>query len=191
MEQQGNPEPAGFIIDGREYPIPSIDSFDMDEAQLLWDYAGLTLADFAVPDPEDPDAEEQMAERSRKLGNPGWMRTLLHIAYQRGNPDVKPQVVKRLIGDVKLLDAMAKMVEESDRREDDAGPPDLSERTSEPDASSPSDSSESDDSEKPKTGISGNGSTNASDEPGEIPEPTGITSSATSFPASDTTESDV
>lgn len=152
---------AGFLIDGKEYPIPGVDSFDMDEAQLLWDYSGLTLEDFAAADPDDPDGEAVEAERQRKLRHPGLMRTLLHVAYQRGNPNVKPPVVKRMVGQVTLLEAVSRIAEGGD-----AGPPAASESTNEPSESLPSAKDDS-------SVSSGNGSHTTTDERDVTPAPTG------------------
>jgi hypothetical protein len=176
---------AGFLINGKEYPVPGIDSFDMDEDVILWDYTRLAREDFLPVDPETDDAEGREAERQQKLKHPGLMRTLLHVAYQRGNPTAKPAAVAKLIGKVKFVEAITPLLK--DEPEDDAGPPDQSALTSEHSESSPNDSNENDASTRPSTGPSGNGSTNASSEQDETPVSTGATKSDTSFLASDET----
>lgn len=157
-------EEARFKIDGREYEIPSIDSFTMDEAQVLWDYAHMSLADFAV-DEEDPDSEARREEIHQQLRNPGFMRTLMHVAYQRGNPKIPAGRVKDMIGHANLVDAMAAMAELAEA-EDDAGPPAPS-RSSEPETSSDESSSSS-------STDSGNGSQAVSDAPATPQTSTGI-----------------
>lgn len=176
---------AGFLIDGREYPVPGIDTFSMDEDVILWDHTGLTREDFLPIDPETDEAEELEFARQQRLKHPGLMRTLLHVAYQRGNPTVKPVVVAKLIGKVKFVEAIGPIL--NAQPEDDAGPPDPSALTSEPSASSPNDSNENDSSTKPSTEPSGNGSTTASDEPDKTPVSTGPTRLGTSSPATDDT----
>jgi hypothetical protein len=156
-------EEARFKIDGHEYDIPAIDSFTMDEAQVLWDYAGLSLGDFAVDD-EDPDSEQLRQAVQDKIRNPGFMRTLMHVAYQRGNPKIPAGRVKALIGQSNLVEAMAAMAELAG--EDDAGPPEQS-RSSEPETSSGASSSSS-------NNDSGSASPAVSDEPEQSQTPTGI-----------------
>ena len=46
---------SGFVIDGVVYEVPGLDTLTMDEAQVLYDYSGLGLEDFA-----------QSAERRRR-----------------------------------------------------------------------------------------------------------------------------
>lgn len=94
---------TGFNIDGTFYEVPVLDSFDMDEAQVLYDYCGLTLEDF-VP-PADNTPEDDLAAREQRLKNPGFVRALIHIAYQRGNPDMKPAAVRDAVGHANMLEA--------------------------------------------------------------------------------------
>ena len=163
-------EEARFSIDGREYEIPSVDSFTMDEAQVLWDYAAMSLGDFAV-DEDDPESERAREEIQEKLRNPGFMRTLMHVAYQRGNPKIPTSRVKALIGQVNLVEAMAAMATLAGA--DDAGPPEQR-RSSAPATSSDANSSSS-------NSDSGNASTDGSDAPDDFPAPTGIRNSLSSI----------
>jgi len=110
---------TGFMIDGALYEVPSLDTFTMDEAQVLYDYSGLTIEDFAVL--EDEDENEQVD----RLKNPGFMRALMHIAYQRGNEKLAPAKVRALIGSANLLSSYEHLAV----GEDDALPP---ESTTEP-----------------------------------------------------------
>lgn len=163
---------AGFLIDGAEYPIPDVNTFNLDEDELLWQYARLTRNDFVRVDPTLEDAEEREAERRERLRHPGLMRTLVHVAYQRGNPDAKQPVVKRLVGQT-TLDSLMSLVMAEEPAEDDAGPPDESASTSTPKESSTSSKGESESSTKPTSEPSGNGSPNGSDEPASLPASTG------------------
>lgn len=153
---------AGFVIDGRDYDIPTIDSLNMDESCVLYDYAGLALDDFAV----DEDDDDAVAEVSRKLRNPAFVKALLHIAYQRGNPDAKPATVEKLVGTVKLMEAMERMVREV---ADADSPPELAPSATETDGSSGSSNVDS-----------GIGSPTSSDGPAVVRLPTGTTGSDTS-----------
>lgn len=175
---------SGFIIDGKTYEVPSLDSFDMGERRVMYDYSGIVQEDFVK---EDNEADEDHAARVAGLiRHPGFMQTLMHIAYQRGNPGVKRDKVAAVIEQTNYLDAVASLAD--DEPEDDAGPPDLSERTRGPDASSPSGSSGNDDSTKPKSATGGDGSTNGSDAPAKTPASTGTGRSGTSSPQSALTD---
>ena len=165
-------EESAFVLDGKVYEIPGLDTFTMDEAQILYDYAGLSLEDFAPADPEasEDEQEEHSAEFARKLKNPGFLRTLMHIAYQRGNPKMSRARVQDLIGSANLVEALEHFGEE-----DDESPPATS-SPSEPSLPSPS-------SEPSRSGDSGTPSPSGSDEPDESPEVTGTTRSDTSSPS--------
>ena len=71
---------SGFVIDGVVYEVPGLDTLTMDEAQVLYDYSGLGLEDFAQSADE---TEEETKARERLFRNPGLMRALMHIAYKR------------------------------------------------------------------------------------------------------------
>lgn len=156
---------TGFLIDEKLYDVPGLETFTMDEAQLLYDYSGLGLEDFMAPDEDETDDERRRREKA--LRNPGLLRALMHVAFQRGNPTMKPVRVRELIGKVNLVAAMEALG--AGEEDDDASPP---ASTSEPEQSSPSEwpaSSES----------SGGGSTNGSDPPDAQPTPTGTSRSDT------------
>lgn len=99
---------AKVLIDGIEHEVPALSSFDMDEYQILYDLSKLTVIDFATED------EDQI---TRNYWNPGYQRALLIVAYLRANPGSKRIDAEKMIGKVKLADVIEK--------EDDAGPPDL------------------------------------------------------------------
>lgn len=110
---------SGFLIDGKHYPIPTLDSFNMDEAQILFDYSGLALEDFVPAHPELSDDERATyeAEQLRKVRNPAFKRALLHVAFQRGNPQAQPAQVRQVVGAVNLLDATVALLAGDDDEE--------------------------------------------------------------------------
>lgn len=160
---------TGFMIDGNLYEVPDMGSFNMDEAQTLYDYSGLSLEDFVQPDDE---TEDETKERERKLRNPGFLRALMHIAYQRGNPTERPTKVKALIGAANIVTALGSLSGDEPDPEDDGLPP---VSTIEPEQSSRNGSIGNDDSRKPSTGLPGMSSTTGSDEQASQPTPTGGT----------------
>jgi hypothetical protein len=151
---------TGFMIDGSLYEMPSLDSFTMDEAQVLYDYSGLTIEDFAAPEDAKPNAQGDYdldEDQQQKMRNPGFMRALLHVAYQRGNPRMSHAKVKTLVGGVNVLALFEQLAGQQEGDAED--PPAL---TTEPAPSSQSDSvvwSES----------SGDGSARSSDRPAVQP----------------------
>lgn len=92
---------SGFKIDGKEYPIPGFETFDMDEATILYEHCGMGLEDFAV-DEEDP---EQLAELAKKIKHPGFIRSLMIVAFLRGNAGSSRQKAETVIGASNLFDA--------------------------------------------------------------------------------------
>lgn len=102
----------GFTIDGKIYEVPSLDTFTIDEAQLLYDYSGLSIEDFV-------DMDEDADELDPRLKNPGFLRTLLHVAYQRAHPHLATKKVAKVIGEANVLASMEHMESQGD----DAGPP--------------------------------------------------------------------
>jgi len=152
---------TGFLIEGTIYEVPGLESFTMDEAQILYDNSGLTLEDFS----------DDEADVKTRMKNPGLMRSLMEIAYRRGNPHLKPQQVKDLIGSVNQIDSFSTLAEA-----DDVDPTQPS--TLNPSPNSPSEPTGSNRS-------SGPDSVESSDPPGNDPASIGIGGSDTSFPQSD------
>lgn len=169
-------EESGFLIGDRRYEIPSVDSLDMDEAEIMYERCGLVQEDF-VP-LEDETEEETRKRRIELTRHPGFVRALVEIAYRRGHPKEDPAKVRAIAGSVNRIQALTDLVESAGEEEDDAGPPaELVESTSEPSRSSPTNSDGS-------SANSGSPSPPISDEPVDLPEPTGASTSITSSPRS-------
>lgn len=162
---------TGFLIDGQLYEMPTRDSFDLDEWQVMWDCARLTLLDFLEPDEHDVDEE-----RDEKFRNPGLYRALMQIAYQREHPTTPPAKVKALIGRVNMLDVLAGLVGPAE--EADAEIPPAS--TTEPEQSSSKSSVENDNSTPPLSESSTDASQNGSAAPDDQHATTGALRSVTS-----------
>lgn len=157
-----------LTIEGEQHPFPSIDTFDNDEWQIVWDESGLGMDDFAMVPVDDPDHDVKAAERSRKLGHPGLFRALMHIAYRRAHPDAKDVFIRKLIG--KQRPTAATTAVEVEVEQD---PPTLTESASRTDGSSPNGSSESSDSSRASFGGSAIGSPASSAGQDALPETTG------------------
>ena len=162
---------SGFVIDGVVYEVPGLDTLTMDEAQVLYDYSGLGLEDFAQSDNE---TEEETRARERLFRNPGLMRALMHIAYQRKHTKLPASQIRRLVGAANVLDALQGLVTEAPEDEIPLG------STSEPSKPSSSGSLGNDSSTPPSSVTGGNGSPNGSDVQAGLPRATTTTRSATS-----------
>lgn len=167
--------PAGFEIDGQRYEVPRLDTFTLDEAQVLYDVAKVVLEDFAPLHPESPDEEKTLHEASilMRIRNPAFTRALVHVAYLRKHPDAED--VSFVVGNVNALDASIALI-----RGDDSPPAQSS--PSEPELSNSGSET------SPSTG-SGNGSGSYSDGQVVTLVPTGTGESATSSPPSPATTS--
>lgn len=126
---------SGFLIGGNTYPVPSLGTLNMDEAQVLYDYSGLVIEDFLslLPEAAETEKEEHQEELARRMRNPALLRSLMHIAYQRGNTDVRAAQVKEIVAGENALEAILAFVEAE--VEGDELPP---ASTTEPEPSSPS-----------------------------------------------------
>lgn len=125
-------ETSGFDIEGKTYPVPTLDTFDMDEAQVLYDYAGLGLEDFGPAHPEATDEEKEANEQEilQKAKNPAFKKALLHVAYARGNPELTSAQVKAAVGKVNILQATLALLAGDD------SPPEMTDSQSEPESNS-------------------------------------------------------
>lgn len=151
----------GFEIDGHVYPIPTWDTFDMDEAQDLYENTGFAIEDLIY----DPKAEDADAVQAR-FSHPGTMRTLMQVAYQRGNPNVTRKAARELIGRSNYAEALVTLLKRNRGDQAPLAPTASSSPTPLPPSSSP-------DSET-SNGPSGNGSETSSDAP-DVPQPTTAT----------------
>jgi hypothetical protein len=165
---------TGFMIDGTVYEVPTLDSLTMGERRVMFELSGITQEDFVREADESED--EHDARLAKLMRHPGFMESLMHVAYQRGNPTVKPGKVKMVVEGTNYLEAVSGMTGDDDE-EEEAVPLAL---TSEPDRSSEKSSLENESSTKDSSETSGNGSESASDEQGSAPIPIGITRSDTS-----------
>lgn len=148
---------TGFRIDGLVYDVPTLDSFNMDEAEILYKTSGLALEDFAV-DEDDPEAS---ARFQRNLRNPGFIRAMMTVAYIRGNPGMSVGKASAVIGKANLIEAVQNFIEAGS----DESPPDQTlSGNGQPDSGASTESS---------SAPSGWSSTDSSAAPGDPPVATG------------------
>lgn len=95
---------AGYDIDGRDYPVPSVFELTMGEAQVLYDYCGYVLEDFVPPLPDEDDSD-----RIKRFRDPAFKRAMVHIAYQRGNLETTRDEVAALVDNLQMVDMVIAM----------------------------------------------------------------------------------
>lgn len=160
---------AGFEIDGTRYEIPRLDTFTMDEAQILYELSGVVQEDFA---PEDPEASDEVkaaheAGLESKIRNPAFKRALAHISYRRAHPDLPFDAAALAVGKANALDVTLALF-----KGEPESPPEMS-SPNEPE-SKPSSSEHS------KSEDSGSRLRSVSDPQEETPDRIGTTESDTS-----------
>jgi len=129
--------PTGFEIAGEVYEVPFLDSFDMDEAQILYDLSGTVLEDFRPPHPDLPDLQQTAVLQLQliRTRTPAFRRALVHIAYRRKHPDYDVDAIDAVIGkmnaaDVSLALLSARGDDEVDPSQSSPKPPDSRNRES-------------------------------------------------------------
>lgn len=75
-----------IVIDGREYPFPLAETWSFGEARLLKRYTGKSQNQLEDEDAFDPD----------------FQAGLIHIAFARANPQLRPSDIEKLVNDVKI-----------------------------------------------------------------------------------------
>lgn len=152
----------GFLIAGKVYEVPGLDSLTLDEAELMYEQSEVAQEDFAQ-DAGETD-EEHEARVAKMVRHPGFLAALARIAYQRGNPNLKPGQVRLMLGKVNRIELFS-MLGPAEEEPDEI--PLAS--TSEPSESSESGSPESENSTKDSSESSGSASENDSDgQAGEV-----------------------
>ena len=113
-----------FVIEGERCPLPDVASFTMGERRVLYELAGIVQEDFLREEEEDDDEYD-----ARILGltrHPGFMETLMHVAYQRKHPELKRDKVRAVIERTSFREAVSEWeeedVEEADPTEEPSTP---------------------------------------------------------------------
>jgi hypothetical protein len=151
---------TGFLIDGKVYEVPGLWDLTMAERRLLFELSGFTQEDFLLQD--DETDEEQEARVEKMMRHPGYVETLMTVAYQRGNPTMKPGKVRLVVDGTNYMDAIQGFASPDEDEEAEQSPLEL---TSEPGQRSAPNSLDSNSLTPPSSESGGNGSGNGSDEP--------------------------
>lgn len=164
-------ENTGIEIDGKRYPLPTLDTITLDEERILYIYADTVVQDFIPPHPDSSDEEKAVYQQAqlRKIRNPDFKKALAHVAYKRENPNADDAEIQQAIGLVNALEVDIAML----RGDDEDPPAETSQRPLESKRST---------SEPSRPTDSGRDTEKSSVPAEEIPARTGTTESETSSP---------
>ena len=164
---------AGIEIGGERYEVPTLDTLDMDEAQILFDVSGIVIEDFAPAHPDSADEEklQVQSEQLRRVRNPAFKRALVHVAYRRKHPELDYFQISEVVGKVNAVDVTLEVLRGDDEED--------------PSQSSPKQSDEKNDMNGTSEPLS-SGSPSGSDSAGQVVSlaRTGLGRSAMSSPQS-------
>lgn len=107
---------AGFEIEGEVYEVPRLETFDLDEEQILYDVAGVVQLDFVPAHPDASEEEKEFVQRAMmaRIRDPRFKRALAHVAYRRRYPEAAFDDVAIRIGKMNALDAELAIFGETD-----------------------------------------------------------------------------
>ena len=153
--------PPRLNVNGTPYVLPTLDSFDMDEAMTMYRYSEMTF--------------DQIFELEGL--HPGVVAGLLHVAIARSDPALRDKEIKAMVREVNMMDIMEQLAAIADEAPDptQAEVPSLE-----------SDSPTSNDEVTPPSGIASSVSSEAF-QARLSPEPTGGPTSDTSADSVPTT----
>jgi hypothetical protein len=99
-----------FELDGVEYEVPAFLDLTISDWELVYDEAGVVLADFG------PIAGDSAAEKERlaTLKNPRVEKSFLMIAYLRVHPDADVDTAREAAGKAKLIPLLEALAPEDD-----------------------------------------------------------------------------
>ena len=82
-----------ITVEGTPYVLPALDTFDLDEAMVLYDYAEMTF--------------DQVWELEGL--HPGVIGALLHVAIQRSDRALRTEEVREMVGRVNMMEVMVEL----------------------------------------------------------------------------------
>jgi len=122
-----------ILVGDTPYVLPPLDTFDLDEAMVMYRYSDLTF--------------DQIFELEGL--HPGVVAGLLHVAIQRSDPALREREVKAMVSKVNMMNVLEQLADMADQQPDptpaEVPPTEDESKTSKPEAtvSSGNDSSES------------------------------------------------
>ncbi len=121
-----------FTVGDEKIEYPTVDTFNMDEAEEFYRVSGVTIEELLLPHPDldAAAASGQIADLLKKMQAPSFLRGLMNVGYLRSHPDAAGVEVDAAVGGVNIIDALSGYW----KQEEDAVP--LA-STTEPERSSP------------------------------------------------------
>ena len=86
---------ARITVEGTPNVLPSLDTFNLDEAIVLYNYSGLTF--------------DQVWELEGL--HPGVIKSLMHIAIQRSDPALRGRDISETLGRVNMMEVMNELAQ--------------------------------------------------------------------------------
>ena len=104
---------ADIHVNGRTYPLVSLDELTLNEAMVVYDYTKMSLD-------EIPDLEGF---------HPGLIAALIHVAVQRGEPRETARQIRDTVGAIPVASLEQVFMDISEEVPDDVDPPRLPEQS--------------------------------------------------------------
>lgn len=98
---------ADIHVNGRTYPLVSLDELTLNEAMVVYDYTKLSLDQ--IPDLEG--------------FHPGLIAALIHVAVQRGEPRETARQIRETVGNIHVSSLEQVFMDISEEVPDDVDPP--------------------------------------------------------------------
>jgi hypothetical protein len=98
---------ADIHVNGRTYPLISLDELTLDEAMVVYDYTKLSLDQ--IPDLEG--------------FHPGLIAALIHVAVARGEPKETGRQIRQTVGAIPVSSLEQVFMDISEEVPDDVDPP--------------------------------------------------------------------
>lgn len=91
-------------------------TMDLDEAQIMYETAGVVQEDFMPADPNGTEEEKQERDREieRMLTRPAFKKAVALIAYRRAHPEASPAEMQERVGKANVLGLTLAMLGEDD-----------------------------------------------------------------------------
>jgi len=93
IEGQLRSEPTRIEVEGTPYVLPPLDTFDLDEAMVMYRYSSLSF--------------DQIFELEGL--HPGVVAGLLHVGIARSDPSLREREVREMVGKVNMMNVLEQL----------------------------------------------------------------------------------
>jgi hypothetical protein len=88
-------EPTRITVEGTPYVLPALDTFDLDEAMVMYRYSEMTF---------------DMIFELEGL-HPGVIAGLLHVGIQRSDPALREKEIKKMVSAVNMMNVLEQLAD--------------------------------------------------------------------------------